>query len=101
MVAAAPPPPPQEHWITRLLRLQARVLAREENDAMVEVGLPVRGRVLDVGCGNGEVARRIQEQLPDLEIDGIEREGFLADEAARSLAHLYRTDALTGWNPDE
>jgi SAM-dependent methyltransferase len=40
---------------------------------------PVRGRVLDVGCGGGNIARAIKHYRPDLEIWGVD----LSHEALR------------------
>src|SRR2546421_9673040 len=34
--------------------------------------IPARARVLDVGCGDGGVARTLLDQRPDLEITGID-----------------------------
>jgi SAM-dependent methyltransferase len=34
--------------------------------------LPDRGRVLDVGCGSGDLAARILQRHPDLRIEGID-----------------------------
>jgi SAM-dependent methyltransferase len=34
--------------------------------------LPERARVLDVGCGDGQVSRRIAELRPDVELRGLE-----------------------------
>jgi len=39
-------------------------------DAMAEVLPP--GRVLDVGCGDGSIARAIMDRRPDVEIEGID-----------------------------
>jgi len=43
--------------------------------------LPSGGRVLDVGCGDGLLARHIQEQRPDLDVSGV-------DVLVRSHAHI-------------
>src|SRR5436305_2456254 len=34
--------------------------------------VPARGTVLDVGCGDGGVARTLLDQRPDLEVTGID-----------------------------
>jgi ubiquinone/menaquinone biosynthesis C-methylase UbiE len=34
--------------------------------------IPARGTVLDVGCGDGGVARTLMDQRPDLELTGID-----------------------------
>ena len=46
---------------------RARVLSRE-----LSALIPPDSRVLDVGCGDGEISWRIAECRPDLEIRGIE-----------------------------
>ncbi|MHC4292092.1 MAG: class I SAM-dependent methyltransferase [Planctomycetota bacterium] len=34
--------------------------------------LPHRGKVLDVGCGTGKIARMVREKIPNLQIKGID-----------------------------
>ncbi|MBW2275454.1 MAG: class I SAM-dependent methyltransferase [Deltaproteobacteria bacterium] len=46
---------------------RARVLARQLAEQ-----LPPRGRLLDVGCGDGEIDRLIGETHPDLQMEGID-----------------------------
>lgn len=52
-------------WLVaeRRTRVLAELLAAE---------LPERSRVLDVGCGDGHVSRRITELRPDVEVRGLE-----------------------------
>jgi len=47
----------------RRTRVLAQILAAE---------LPERSRVLDVGCGDGHISRRIAELRPDVEVRGLE-----------------------------
>lgn len=79
---------------TETLRLerQAGVIEAAEETALIALGLPESGRLLDLGCGPGAVAARIQERRPRLEIVGLDRDaGLLA--LARARVRVVRADA--------
>ncbi len=59
--------------IARLAQ-QAAILATTEEDVLSALGLPARGRALDVGCGPGFVAARISKARPGLKIVGLDRD---------------------------
>jgi len=59
--------------IARLAQ-QAAILATAEEETLRALGLPERGRVLDVGCGPGFVAARISRARPGLRIVGLDRD---------------------------
>jgi arsenite methyltransferase len=59
--------------IARLAQ-QAAILAATEEDVLRALGLPERGRALDVGCGPGFVAARIAKARPGLKIVGLDRD---------------------------
>jgi SAM-dependent methyltransferase len=46
---------------------RVRVLARHFAEL-----LPQNARVLDIGCGDGSISRRIMEQRPDLQMEGLD-----------------------------
>jgi ubiquinone/menaquinone biosynthesis C-methylase UbiE len=74
------------------LERQAAVVADAEERALVELGLPQRGWLLDLGCGPGAVAARIASRRPRLVIVGVDREPDLLARAGRRLAPV-RADA--------
>jgi SAM-dependent methyltransferase len=74
------------------LERQAGVVADAEERALVDLGLPDRGRLLDLGCGPGAVATRIGARRPDLRIWGVDRDAGVLALAARRLTAL-RADA--------
>ncbi|MBK8170411.1 MAG: methyltransferase domain-containing protein [Sandaracinaceae bacterium] len=53
---------------------QAAMFAREEERALEVVGLPTAGVLLDVGCGPGSVAQRLQKARPAMRVVGIDVE---------------------------
>jgi SAM-dependent methyltransferase len=55
-----------------LHRLLVAERRREVLAARLAALLPERGRVLDVGCGDGRISQRIGELRPGLEVRGIE-----------------------------
>ncbi|MEO8213809.1 MAG: class I SAM-dependent methyltransferase, partial [Myxococcales bacterium] len=73
---------PQEE-IARLAQ-QAAIIAMAEEQALLALGMPQQGRLLDVGCGPGFVARRLRQTRPDLETMGVDR-----DPAVLSLARAH------------
>lgn len=79
---------------------QAYTSARPDICALVP---PRVRRVLDVGCSNGEVGLSLMRQIPDCEVDGIERDENLAREAARRLHAVACADVehfdWAAWNP--
>jgi arsenite methyltransferase len=56
------------------LAQQAAVLAAAEEEVLTTLGLPARGRALDLGCGPGFVAARMSDARPSLKIVGIDRD---------------------------
>jgi SAM-dependent methyltransferase len=72
------------------LQQQATLLADAEDETFSSLGLPDRGRVLDLGCGPGFVAARIRKRRPNLEIVGVDRDPAVLE---RARAHI---EALEG-----
>jgi ubiquinone/menaquinone biosynthesis C-methylase UbiE len=53
-------------------------------------------RVLDVGCGTGQLTRRLMERFPDADVVGLDYSAGMLDEAGHRVgtsAHLVRADA--------
>jgi ubiquinone/menaquinone biosynthesis C-methylase UbiE len=59
--------------IVRLAQ-QAAIVASTEEEILRALGLPERGRALDVGCGPGFVAARMSRARPGLRIVGVDRD---------------------------
>lgn len=75
----------QLSWSSERLSLQAIAVAEKENQALIDVGLGPTGKFLDVGCGNGAAAARIQNAFPRLRVQGVELVETLAQEAKTKL----------------
>jgi SAM-dependent methyltransferase len=73
--------------ITRLEQ-QAALLAAAEEAALHALGLTLTGRVLDIGCGPGFVAGRIQKGRPDLKIIGLDRDAAMVAGAREHIEVL-------------
>lgn len=70
--------------MVRNLELQARALWPQEAPLLRRYGLPAAPRVLDVGCGTGEIASRLAEALPAARVVGVDLlEGHLSLARAR------------------
>ena len=70
------------------LQQQAAILAGAEEAALQALGLPGRGRILDVGCGPGFVAARIVKARPGLQLLGLDRDPAVLEEARRVIPVL-------------
>jgi len=68
------------------------VVADAEEQALVDLGLPALGRLLDLGCGPGAVAARIGARRPGLGIFGVDRDLAVLAQARRRVTAL-RADA--------
>jgi ubiquinone/menaquinone biosynthesis C-methylase UbiE len=72
--------------VERLAR-QAEVVAAED-EALLRLGLPERGRLLDLGCGPGFVAQRLRRGREGLQVVGTDRDRSSLKVAGRHLAPL-------------
>lgn len=77
--------------ITRLQQ-QAAVAFQAERDALIALGLPETGSVLDVGCGPGFFAAGLREARPQLVITGLDSDPRTLMRAAAQLP-VERADA--------
>jgi SAM-dependent methyltransferase len=65
--------------MVRNLAFQARALWPQEAPLLARYGLPAAPRILDVGCGTGEIASRLAEAFPAGHVVGVDLlEGHLA-----------------------
>lgn len=58
--------------MVRNLAFQARAIWPQEAPLFRRYALPPAPRVLDVGCGPGEIASRLAEALPDATVTGVD-----------------------------
>ncbi len=63
---------------------------------------PHPARVVDLGCGAGEMARTMQARWPDAQLVGVDSSSEMLAEAARSESQVewHQADIAT-WSPDE
>lgn len=76
----------------RRLAAQAQIMADAEEAALQRLGLPERGRVLDLGCGPGFVGARLSKRHPALSIVGVDRDPEVLVQA-RSKMEVVQGDA--------
>jgi SAM-dependent methyltransferase len=58
----------------RTLRAQIECIWPQEREIFARYALPAGARVIDVGCGTGELVVRLGEMLPEARIDGVDLE---------------------------
>jgi len=86
--------------MVRNLRAQIECIWPQEREIFVRHGLPAGARVLDVGCGTGELVACLGELLGDAHIDGVDlEESHLRRARARCAplgdrVHFERGDAF-------
>jgi SAM-dependent methyltransferase len=69
------------------LAIAQRLAYRPVHDAVLQALDPAAGRVLDIGCGTGELARRIRDERPATAVVGCDfSAGMLARARAKNQA---------------
>ena len=58
--------------MVRNLAAQAEAIWPQERPVLLRERLPRSARVLDLGCGTGELTRRIARELPDAHVTGVD-----------------------------
>lgn len=58
--------------MVRALDAQARAIWPQESELFARYALTSGARILDLGCGTGQISRRIAELLPQVEVLGID-----------------------------
>lgn len=92
--------------MARTLDFQAQAIWPQEAPLFARYGLGGAIRILDLGCGTGEITRRLAAMYPQARIDGIDiLEGNLAvararDRALASRVHYAQGDAFALQFPD-
>ena len=59
------------------------------------------GRVVDLGCGGGDLARRLAERWPEAEVTGIDGSPAMLEQARQTATRVIWQQAdLADWRPD-
>ena len=58
--------------MVRNLAAQAVAIWPQERELFLRDPLPVRGRILDAGCGTGEISSRLAELFPQATVDAVD-----------------------------
>lgn len=74
--------------MVRTLAAQAQAIWPQEAPLFGRYVLPARPRILDAGCGTGEVASRLAELFPDARVDGVDVLESHLDLGRSRYAHL-------------
>ncbi len=63
---------------------------------------PMRRRVVDLGCGTGELTQRLAYQFPAAHTTGIDNAPAMLDQARARYPHLsFALGTIEGWDPPE
>lgn len=69
-------------WDAGLYAANAGHHRRHDGDFLAGIALPAGARVLDVGCGTGELTARLAALGPDLDVLGVDADPGMVDAAA-------------------
>jgi trans-aconitate 2-methyltransferase len=65
-------------------------------DLMARVSLASPRRVIDLGCGTGNVTRLLAQRWPDAQITGVDNSGTMLERARAAATDLTRVQFVTG-----
>jgi SAM-dependent methyltransferase len=83
--------------MVRNLAAQAEAIWPQERPLIARYGLPERARILDVGCGTGEIVLRLAREYPRVTLTGIDvHEPHLALARERARAFAPRVEFRVG-----
>jgi SAM-dependent methyltransferase len=74
--------------MVRNLAAQAVAIWPQERELFLRKPVPAAGRILDAGCGTGEISSRLAALFPDATVDGVDIIDSHLDRARRSYPHL-------------
>ena len=74
--------------MVRNLAAQAVAIWPQERELFLHDPIPARGRILDAGCGTGEISSRLAELFPKATVDAVDIIDAHLDRARRTHAHL-------------
>ena len=74
--------------MVRNLAAQAVAIWPQERELFLRDPMPARGRILDAGCGTGEISSRLAELFPSTTVDAVDIIDAHLDRARSTHAHL-------------
>jgi SAM-dependent methyltransferase len=74
--------------MVRNLAAQAVAIWPQERELFLRDPMPARGRILDAGCGTGEISSRLAELFPKAMVDGVDIIDAHLDRARSTHARL-------------
>lgn len=74
--------------MVRNLAAQAVAIWPQERELFLRDPMPARGRILDAGCGTGEISSRLAELFPRATVDAVDIIDAHLDRARSTHAHL-------------
>jgi SAM-dependent methyltransferase len=74
--------------MVRNLAAQAIAIWPQERELFLREPVPARGRILDAGCGTGEISSRLAVLFPEATVDAVDIIASHIDVARRNYAHL-------------
>src|SRR5436190_651955 len=74
--------------MVRNLAAQAVAIWPQERELFLRKPVPATGRILDAGCGTGEISSRLAALFPDATVDAVDIIDSHLDRARRSYPHL-------------
>jgi len=74
--------------MVRNLAAQAVAIWPQERELFLRESLPARGRILDAGCGTGEISSRLAALYPETTVDAVDIIESHLNLARRNYAHL-------------
>jgi trans-aconitate 2-methyltransferase len=68
-------------------------------DLLARIPPGPRGRIIDLGCGGGQVTRLLRERWPDASITGVDSSAAMLERARGEIDAAFVQADLAGWNP--
>ena len=72
---------------------------RPAQDLLARVPPGERGRIVDLGCGAGQVTRLLRERWPAAEITGVDSSPTMLERASAEVSAAYVGADVGGWRP--
>ncbi|MBI2239991.1 MAG: methyltransferase domain-containing protein [Magnetospirillum gryphiswaldense] len=89
-------------WDPKLYSTFAAPRLRPALDLMARIGAEAPSRVVDLGCGTGNVTRILAERWPDAHVTGVDSSPHMLEAAAQESTAITWTQADMGtWKPPE